>query len=303
MADSRKGRFRFSRKALGVAGFASIALSLAVSGVWFCWLLPLSQRFDTLWEDRLSRHAYWDEQQKSIRRFGWYHDDFGPVGHCGDEAWARWIIKRIEAGEKIGECGNGHKDSALAFITAHKAVKTGNSSLESQWLEWWRANKDKSQREWIQQGLTESGVSVHFPPADADHEPLLALLGSPDSKESDTRFVRYNAFRWLRDSGFEAVAFAMSKVTPETPAAVREGLLKYAEFEREWPAGDQVGLLDLDGARPRDSGARINRPFFSRPATQVAGYVLMILPLITGLAILSYLRGQCAASKGAETEE
>ena len=86
--------------------------------------------------------------------------------------------------------------------------------------------------EWIQAGLRNYGVSVHIPPVDDDYEPLLALLGnrSTNATEKIPWFVRYNAFRWLRDSGFQAIPFAMSNISAQTLHLVRDGVFEYGKL-------------------------------------------------------------------------
>jgi hypothetical protein len=274
---------------LRTTGAVLICASVLVTGFWFLWLVPVTRRSDPLWEEQFTRKAYWSELQKQIRRYGWMHDDFGPVGLYGDEVWVNWIMSKAEAGEKIANCGNiGHKDQALKHITCNDPAGRTNWNMEAQWLGWWSTNKNKSQVDWIRAGLEAHGVSVQLPPSEADHEALLALLGnrSTNSAEMIPQFVKYNVFRWLRDSGFDAIPFAISNVTAQTPPLVREGLLEYGKYERTWPREEAVGLLSFAPAPPDlADGYRIA---FYEPAIQIIGYSLMTVPMILGAALLIY---------------
>ena len=83
--------------------------------------------------------------------------------------------------------------------------------------------------------ILEHGVTVHLPPTSDDVEPLLRLLGQQsedeisERKEGESRpevvpeYIQYNAFRWLRDSGFQPLRFAASNsgVTLDSNIALR----------------------------------------------------------------------------------
>jgi hypothetical protein len=146
--------------------------------------------------------------------------------------------------------------------------------------------------EWIQTGLRKYGVSVHIPPSVADVEPLLALLGdkSTNATEQIPYYVKYKAYRWLRDSDFQAIPFALSNVTAQTSALVREGLVEFGKRESWWPRSEAIGRLALGTPAPDVSS--LVRPSFYQPRFQIAGYSLMILPLLAGTALLVYSRRQ-----------
>ena len=131
-----------------------------------------------------------------------------------------------------------------------------------------------------------NGVSVHIPPIEADYEPLLALLGNKSTNltEKIPPSVRYNAFRWLRDSGFQAIPFALSNITAQTPPPVREGILEYGKFERVWPKKEGIGILAFVAP-----AAELNadmRPAFYRTRMQLTAYGLMVVPLFGGVILL-----------------
>jgi hypothetical protein len=262
--------------------------AVAICG-WFFWLVPVVRRYDPLWQEQFTRKAYWKEVQKQIHRYGWTHDDFDPVGHYGDKGWADWIMRQAEAGQRIANCGSiGHKDAALKYITCSDPALGTNWNTEAQWLDWWGTNKNKSRLDWVQAGLRTYGVSVHLPLSETDYEPLLALLGnkSTNATEKIPAFVKYNAFRWLRDGGFEVVPFAMSNLTAQTPALVRAGIVEYGKYDRAWPKEDGVGRLEL-ASSPSDLHDSY-RPFFYSPTVQIGAYSLMTVSLLAGAVLLVY---------------
>ncbi len=286
-------------------GALLICTSVAAICVWFLWLVPSVRRLDPLWEERFTRKSYWNEVQRHIRRYGWKHDDCVVVGNYGDKTWAEWIMSKAEAGEKIADCGAiGHKDSALKVITGNDPANGKNWDSEAQWLGWWSTNKDKSQLEWIRSGLQIYGASVHLPPSEADYEPLLAFLGnsSTNAAEKIPFFVKYNAFRWLRDAGFQPIAFAMSNVTAQTPKVVRDGVLKYGKFDQVYSKMNEIGRLEF--ANPPSDLQEGYRSQFYAPKIQIAGYSLMTVPLVAGVALLlcSRARRQKAEQSGSAHE-
>lgn len=274
-------------KALTIIGCLLICVSLLLAIVWFGWVLPYFRRFDPNWSQQFTRKAYWFSVEKHIRRFGWTHDDSLEVGVYGDKAWAQWIIAKAEAGQEIANCGNiGHKDNALRCITCNDPARGVQWDSEPQWLSWWATNKKKSQVEWIRAGLQEQGVIVHLPAIPEDYESLLSLLGNSNTnmEEKIPDFVKYNAFRWLRDSGFQSVEFALSNVTVETPKVVRDGLLKYHRLERHYPTLDEIGRLEF-ASTPNSSHESYRIEFFT-PRYQVPAYTAMLAPCLAGVALL-----------------
>src|SRR6188768_3316556 len=95
--------------------FAVLLTLTGVGGLFTVfWLLPwMVREFDQHWVEQHSEQAQWEATQGRIRSLGWWHDDFGPVGSYGDEAWAEWIIEKMVQGGSQRDCGSGHKDSAM----------------------------------------------------------------------------------------------------------------------------------------------------------------------------------------------
>jgi len=201
---------------------------------------PLRHAIDPDWLRRHSTDAYWSEIKISIHRLGWSHDDGWPAGFYGDAEFMNSVMSHTHADDDISSCMAGHRDNAFRMISNHDLGEDAAA-----WLRWWSENKSKSQVEWIRDGFAVHGVIVNIPPEPSDAEPLLRLLGNTSTNESDQihDFLKYNAFRWLRDSDFNPVAFAISNVTDSTEPTVKAGLLEYLERERAYPKRDRVGVL------------------------------------------------------------
>ena len=157
-----------------VCGSLLLGLGAVTAVFWFCYFKPATKRFDPLRPLQFTAKAYWKDLQKGIRRFGWAHDDFVTVGRYGDKAWAQWIMKKVQDGEPISDCGLiGHKDAAMQYITCQDPAGNDDHGdrfwTEKQWLAWWRTNEAKSQVEWVQDGLGKYGVRVHLPPCTNGH--------------------------------------------------------------------------------------------------------------------------------------
>ena len=98
-------------------------------------------------------------------------------------------------------------------------------------------------------------------------------------------FAKYNAFRWLRDSGFEPISYALTNVTVGTSAQVRAGLLSYGKRYRGSPREDNVGILALTVQKPEPDLGFSYAPLVN-PALQVTVHAIIILSLLGGLALL-----------------
>lgn len=274
------------RLLLRASAIALIGIGVTVAAGWFLWLIPKINRQDPLWEERFSAKSKWEQVQKAIRRYGWNHDDFFNVGRYGDKSWAQWIIAKAVAGEEIATCGSvGHKDEALKFITCQDPAPEMNYNTEAQWISWWNTHKDKSQIQWIQSGLSNFGAKLNLSSTSLDAEPLLRLLGNKSTNltQKIPAYVKYNAFRWLRDSDFDIIAYAISNITAETSETVRIGAVEYGKLEKLFPKRDQIGVLPLKpAASDEEAGYTIA---FYEPKVQISGYAAMLLPIIFGIWI------------------
>jgi hypothetical protein len=166
------------------------------------------------------------------------------------------------------------------------------------WAQWTEANRGRSQEEWIRDGFLDHGVTVHLPPSADDTLPLLRLLGReswnylwsserPDTTAPDAvpSYAQYNAYRWLRDSGFEPGAFAYANSAIATQTDVTAGLLRYSQWQSVYPGRDGLGVLTLAAASRRGPELDL-RPAISRSWVAVAVDSLIAACLISGVALV-----------------
>ena len=85
--------------------------------------------------------------------------------------------------------------------------------------------------------------------------------------------MKFNAFRWLRDSGFNPVAFAISNATESTQTEITAGLLEYFRRERIFPKRDHVGELTF--GEDRDLYADWTLPVMLQPRFKAGVYTLV----------------------------
>ena len=305
---------------LRISGTLLIFIGIGIAFFWYFWLLPMSQRNDYRWHENFSKKSYWNHIQNYIHRFGWIHNDFHEVGHYGGKFWVKWILAKALSDSWL--YGRGHKYIALNYITNQSPVndREYEPSLyeyqyrEKKWVEWWEKNKNKSQIEWIQEGFAKQGVKISKTPSVEDYKALLRILGNVreekdySSEDNDTDgkntpflfpekvekekeyapdYLRYNAFRWLRDSGFEPVDFTIKHVTKSTSKEIVQGLKEYQSWNSSYPWHTEVGILPLPNRKKfQDHDGDYPRPAFFSTWIQVSGHCLMILLTILGVFLL-----------------
>jgi hypothetical protein len=93
--------------------------------------------------------------------------------------------------------------------------------------------------------------------------------------------MQYNAFRCLRDSGFEPVQFALS--SRDLSPAVERGLLEYVKFERSFPAEDGVGILAFG---EKDRGWSGGIPLIVQPGFQIKAQAVVFAPALLGAGLM-----------------
>jgi hypothetical protein len=160
------------------------------------------------------------------------------------------------------------------------------------WQAWWQNNRNRRQIEWIRDGLVAYGVSVSLPPLDGDSEPLLEVLGSSDTNEygrpSVPHAVWYNAFRWLRDSGFDPVEYAWEHPSLTTASVIRVGVNRYRQAEQRMPASHGIGILDFSNRVAQTSATQ--RPLLMDPEFINLLLLYILLPLFGGVLCLLIAR-------------
>lgn len=248
---------------------------------WFYKLAPTRRTISPEWRASHSERAYWHEVQKGIHRGMWLHDDGFTVGWYGDKAWAEWIVNHVRRGEAMDCFGRlCHSASAMRCITNQDAGEDADA-----WLDWWTRNKSKSQEEWIADGFRQRGLEVDVPPSPDQTTALLGLLGesNTDSSAAMPGHLQYNAFRCLRDSGFDPVEYALGN--QPLPADVERGLLRYAQLECLRPTGNGIGILSFGGTN--DELESVNLPPMLRPEYQFVAYFAVFAPLLVGAGLLA----------------
>ncbi len=255
---------------------------------WFYISAPVRHLADRDWLAAHSSRARWEEEQLSYRRSGASPDlcfSGDRINYYGDKQWLLWLISQITTNTNFRHCGC--TETALSYMT--------NQESKS-WQEWLVTYKDKSQEEWIREGFTKYGVMVHLPPQPEDTELLLKLIGAktwrtlwggPQEKldpEIIPDFVQYNAFRWLRDSGFDPVVYATANAASAN--ALAPGLIKYSKWLALFPARDELGILSFG----KKSSEKHNRPQpkFKDPGFMVLVYTVILGPLLLSGGLLVY---------------
>ena len=242
---------RHRRAIVRIIAVLLILVSAGASYFWFYLLAPWKRQLDHDWCKQHSTKAYWDEVVTGIKRFNWCHDNGRHAGVYGDADFMAWAMAHTKPGEDISSCAAGHRDSGFRWLTNQNPGDTADA-----WLAWWEKNKTKSQVQWICDGFRSQGITVNIPPSPSDAVPLLTLLGNMNVDENESpeipEYFKYNAFRWLRDSGFNPVAFALENVTDSSDEKIKIGLLEYRKFEERFPRKERVGTLSF-GEKDEDS--------------------------------------------------
>ena len=270
------------RVVLRVLSLLLFCLGIFCGYWWFYKLAPARRTLDPEWYNTHSQREYWSEVQKGIHRRMWLHDDGFVVGTYGDKSWAEWIMAHVTPGTSMG-CGGQlcHSATAMRHITNQNAGEDADA-----WLNWWEQNKSKSQQEWIADGFRHRGFDIDVPPKAEQTPRLLALLGNSETDELTEipTEMKYNAFRCLRDSGFEPVVFVLSNRTMS--GELERGLLEYAKWERCWPSLEGVGILPI--GEKKDARGGMLLPQMLHPEFQVTANALVFGALILGVALLMW---------------
>lgn len=262
-----------------VAGSLLLLLAASLAAGWFYFLAPIRHRANRNWMERHSELGRWKEEQEMYRRTGSSPDlMFRPdkIGLYGDKTWFKWLLDHVNEGSSsFRVCGCTY--SCLTDISNH------SFNSDKQWNDWYEAHKHKSHEQWLQDGFAKRGVTIALPPSPADTELLLSLLGklSDDPKRTNYKlerdfdapgYVRYNAFRWLRDMGFDPVTYLMSHATTKLRPELIEGIKQYRKLELRFPQSNSTGLLAFA------DGVKSDWDNFSPRATQERfGYIAILL--------------------------
>jgi len=279
---------------LFILGVALIIAGFTACYYWFYKLAPTRHLASAVWQTNHSRIERWEEEQKDYHRFGSSPDLFfrsDKIGFYGNKDWAIWLLDNIINTKGFRVCGCTH--SVFELMTNQSPVDSGES-----WKEWLDKHKDETQEQWLQQGFEKYGVTVHLPPTAEDHEPLLMLLGNQEKDENDEyddciipEAVKYNAFRWLRDSGFDWEKFIKERKDWQASKQLADGVCSYIHIKANFPISDGLGILAF-GKMPDPSDAlEYDRmiPILSWRYKAIA-YAIILTCFVLGAALVAISR-------------
>lgn len=216
---------------------------LSCAASYWLFILPWLQGKFPEYTPHLSMQGYWEAKQPHLKWGPWWNEDGNVVGVFGGKEWAERLMQWIAEGKEMQNFQNVHWEEALPVITNHEFDFSNSGKA---WQEWWKDNHSKTQEEWIQAGFEKLGVEVGMPPTEKDWPQLLALLKTapapasaeekdharPSQKYHHSFHVRYNAYRWLRDSGFDPVTYILSD-QPGGSAELLNGAQQWWEMDKK----------------------------------------------------------------------
>lgn len=276
-----------------VCGGLLILAGIVAAYWWFYKLAPVRRLGDPRWFAEHSARARWDEEQKKYERLSVSPDlcfAGDMIGYYGDKRWCLWLVEKMRRGGGFRVCGC--TETALMLMA---------NRHEDSWIDWANGHRDETQEEWIRDGFVKRGITVHLPPEPEDALQLLEVLGrarcrtlsgadrGSGAPEAFPEHFRYNAFRWLRDSGFDQTTFAISNAPALVSDVARVGLMEYTKWCAAFPKLAGVGILDFGGDRDDDDGS-IGAPMIVRPWFQGLAWLIVIGPLAAGIAMLLWAR-------------
>ncbi len=276
-----KRLYRYFRSVVAAIGFGLMVMGLLAAYWWHYRLAPTRHLIDPAWRAAHSEAARWKEEQEDYRRVGSSPDlcfRGDRIGFYGDKKWFLWLDARIRHPDGFRHCGC--TDYALALM-ANRYMDT--------WANWTDANLGRSQEEWIRDGFLDYGVTVHLPPTPDDRLPLLRLLGrkstnAPDAVDAVPSYIHYNAYRWLRDSGFDPSEFASSNSKVFAEPGIVAGLTQYCQWYAAYPGHDGLGVLAFRRVEATGSSFDLCPRMAKQPV--VVGVDVLIWSCTVGGAVL-----------------
>jgi hypothetical protein len=291
--------------ALKITGVSLLVLGCLTCTLWFYILTPAINIHDPEWIAKHSEKGCWEEERKlfqwnSVRTY-FYH---WPCHHVGSSRYYDYanrddILQYYDLNHPVKLC------CAQAAMSCPTNWKFGT---REEWDAWMKVHRDESQEEWIKSGFEKHGVIVHLPPQQEDIEPLLILLGRSVSNSAQTDkdgenahtqndsgettstpyYVEYNAFRWLRDSRFSPVEYALDNPKAANNELIRKGLEKFEKLYGYYPREAGMGILSFGESKYARDMMMI--PYMATPRMKFLWTTLALLPLLLGIPLLIFTR-------------
>jgi len=273
-------------------GAILVLVGLVVAYFWFYRLAPMRHLADSKWLETHTEKARWLEEQKDYERMGSSPDlEFrgDRIGYYGDKRWFLWLESKAATDKNFRVCGC--TETALALMS--------NQHADS-WEEWLKTNQNRTQEEWVRDGFLRYGVSVHLPPDVSDVEPLLKLMGQKswnflsggpqgtNAPDSIPDYVQYNAFRWLRDSGFTPTVYARSNAALVASQDMAMALIKYANWHGAFSLAEHDKLGIFAFARKSDTDGGFAPPLITKLWVGVVVYSSVVVFLSVGLWLVAF---------------
>jgi hypothetical protein len=260
----------------------------AAAWIWLA-VLPVIRASTPDFSPDLSLQGLWTRSQRAINLglFPGQPMDW-TLGYFGGRDMAERLIAEMKR-EWHGMCDCGHPGGPLAMITNHAPPDASDHAAhQAFWSAWWETHRHLSQEEWVQAGFAAYSISARLPPVPEDWPALVGVLGATGERlGGDFKFtpaLRYNAYRWLRDSGFDPVTHALN-----LEAAGREqrlGLAEFQKWERQFrrPVPGRFAFADT-----RDWGWSMSPDHLPKgllPGTQITAAAVLAVLFLLGLILL-----------------
>lgn len=259
-------------------GWTILSLTATVTIAWWGWVLPIVRGSVPPWAPYFTNQEFWEAKQAALKRGWWMHDDGQITGMYGDKEWVARIIDKIERGDGYFGCENGHQDSALETLTNHlihvQDREPTPAELKEEWQVWFRVNAGQTQEEWIRQGFAEAGFKVSLPPNKDDWPTLLRIIGAVAGPRLGVTgapqplyhgSLRYNSYRWLRDSGFDPMTYVLEADPTSLDGDIRGGLRGYSALDKATSMALPAGRLAFASQTNDYDGHNLSMRGFAKP--------------------------------------
>lgn len=275
-----------------IVGVLFVIAAMVAAYFWFYKIAPIRHLADRSWLQSHSEQSRWIEEQRDYERMNSSPDlEFrgDRIGYYGDKHWFLWLEKNVATDKRFRVCGC--TETALALMA---------NLYTNSWDDWLKSNQNKTQEEWIRDGFARYGVLVHLPPNEKDVEPLLNLIGrkrwvflmggpqGTNAPEAIPDFVQYNAFRWLRDSGFNAGKFAYSNTTEVSSQNLTLALIRYMQYEAAFPAKNELGILEF--GKHQEIDPMLSQPWIAGTRIKFGICFALLSIFAAGLWMICFVR-------------